>query len=190
MASPAIALDDVKQGLNAPNNREALRRFRQGIISETFPREAIQGLTVATLGTVFYSLIPLFKGEIATAGVAQVTTAGTSTTLVKHALFTKDGATQLAVTASDHATYNGGTGTFVTNFATPYTVTADDVYLFAHVEVGGTGATLARGQTSSTTAAIGSGLRPFGTAGTGQTDIPGTPLTLAANSLPFWFAIA
>ncbi len=149
----------------------------QGMIAETFPRQERSVSLVLVGGVVYYTGVALYAGQVITNITVGVTVKSTSATLAKVGLYSKTG-TRLALSSTQHVTWNANPGLYTVPFAAAatYTVPADDLYYVAVISVGGTPpslltATTSTGVLSITTAVIGSGV-PAYTAQTAQSDLP------------------
>jgi len=168
----------------------------RGLISETYPfggGGSSSNIPTAgtTNGTLVRSLLGLNNGDVITNLVCFMFTNGTSLTFVKMGLYDKTG-NFLKATAESSASFNSGTGVFVSLALTStYTATATDGYYVGFLQFGSgaTGATLARSiSTTGSGAALTGGVVLSGANAT-QTDISGN-LALTAGGTTYWFGVS
>ena len=171
---------------NSLRVRHRLRMAANGILDETFPQENTIGFSSPGLSTIVGGMVSLLNGEAVTGGVIAVGTLQTVTSCWL-ALYRTSDNTRLALTA-DTPTLVGTAGRRSAAFASVYTPTAEETAWLCLLMVGGTGASLARGNNGLASAfvGIGTGVGRY-IQQTSQSTMPAT-LTPAATSYPLWAA--
>lgn len=163
----------------------------QGIFAQTFDRVTRVVENTLVDQRVYYTAIQLLAGQTVTNLSVSIAQVSNSATLAKVALYKKDG-TQLAVSASVHATFNASTGIVTVAMGTPYVVPATDIYYAAILSVGGTpphvnGGNAYSTNTSFAIGAVGGAAAPVGIQSS-QTDMPspGVITSTGATSQAQW----
>jgi hypothetical protein len=169
-------------------DRDDARIAAQGLLAEAFPLATNVSSIAAVAGSAYGMLVGLLAGDIVTSVVCNMVSAGSGMTLVRFGLYSRAGV-RLAQTADVKASYNsGGANKFAHALSAPYTVPTTDGYYLAVIMVGGTPATLVRGNSGFATAAAPGGVAPWG-AQAAQSDLP-TNLVLAGSVPAIWVAAA
>lgn len=169
-------------------DRDQLGLTAQGLITETFPRQAVSsGATIMVDGTAYFMCVGLRAGDVVTKLAIALHVAGATMTLSKVGLYSKAGV-RLGISADQGAAWET-TGIKNVSLTTPYTVTADDGYYVAVVAKGGTLPRPASGNTNTIQAtAVGTGMAPHGNQ-TGQTDLPSSA-TITAGGIAYWVGVS
>jgi hypothetical protein len=170
-----------------PKSEDRILAEAEGLKGQNFDRQNTVATNIMVDGTAYYALLPFRAGDVVTNLHVAVNTAGATLDLSKMGLYDTSG-NRLAVTA-DLGTAFESTGAGARALTSAYTVTTTGgLYIAVIVSTnGGTMPTLIRGPNvaTGTTAAIGSGARPFGTE-TGQTDLDATATIGTTSALAFW----
>jgi hypothetical protein len=159
----------------------------QGIISETFSRNANGAGSILIDGYAYFVAIGLKAGDVVTNISVVVNTVGATVTLSKVGLYSTAG-TRLAVSADQGAAWES-TGMKTIAMGTPYTVLTDGAYYVAVVCKATTLPYLIRGATQTYSyLKVGTGIYPYGIQ-TGQTDLPASA-TIGGGGLGIWAGIS
>lgn len=175
----------------APKDRTQLALTARGLIAESYPVHAAANTAAAWGATGVNSslggvLVGLRAGDVITSLTAYCAATGSSTTLVKYALYDKTG-TFLRATADLSASV--AANTILTGALTStYTVPADDGYYLVGLAISSVTQPTFYRQASTTglSAVVGSGVRPCISA-SGLTDLSAN-VTPAASNTSWWMA--
>lgn len=187
--TPGASNPYVTQLDNSLRIRERIVRVAQGMKHETFPAGTFVGYTNPGTGVAVGGLIAGLTGETLTGVGFVVGTTGTPTSCWV-ALHRSSGGTYTRVALSADTPGAVGTGGLRTiAFATPYVPAADEALYISILQVGGTPATLARGNNSVANAYLGvaGGAARFYQQ-TGLSSFP-DPLVPAATGFPIYLFV-
>jgi hypothetical protein len=169
--------------------REAVRMRGQGYYAETLQKGSGNTQTVTTSGTTYCVGIGLLAGDVVTNISVLLNTVPVAPTLTKVGIFTKAG-TLLGASADASAAF-ATLGLRTTALTSPVTITADDYYYLAFLNVAGTGAALVRGGGGLNINTY-NGVSGSFSAGvqTSQSDLGSGAITLGAAPFYFWFGVS
>jgi len=177
----AVHYMDGTGAWSRPKSRYDVGLVAEGLITETYPRELINGSTIMIDGTAYFMKVTLLAGEVVANLAVVVATLGATVTLSKVGLYSKAGS-RLAVSA-DQGTAWQTTGIKNPAMISPYTVPTDDGYYVAVISKASTLPFVASAtKLAAASGAIGSGMGAYGVQ-TGQTDLP-TNATIIFSGSP------
>ena len=180
----------------AADSRKNTHCEGQGYYAETYPRGACSSSTIMVTQRAYYQSIGLARGDVVTNILAMCQTLGSgfSGINMKGAIYTKTGATLLAVTGDISAAY-GSVGPKASPLVLqsnnqPLIIPETDIYWLALLAIATTPPTLMRGATShQSTGGFGSGIGSSG-AWSGQSDLGSSAtITSDTNGIPFWMGV-
>lgn len=165
--------------------RRALLAESEGLLVQSFPRQAAGLSNLMIAGTVYFAALPLLAGDLITNVCVIVTVGGVAVALSKVGLYDKLG-NRLGL-STDQGTSWESTGAKEIPLITPYPVLSDDVYYAAAVSAAGTLPRLYTGAGTSGFGyvAFGGGTVPYA-AQTGQIDLPASAV-LGTGTICPWF---
>lgn len=168
-------------------NGERLLAHAQGFKWEApCTRSNCQSATTMTSGAQYYTLMPVYAGEVMSGLVVDVITGGSSLSLLKVGLVGTDG-TLLASSATAHASFTTS-GAKAVSFSSSYTPTADGaayaVLVCVHT---GTGPNIVRMQAPVVPNAYSSNALPSGRR-TGLSDIA-AQVPADGTGAAYWFGV-
>lgn len=160
----------------------------QGLVQWNYDSEAAVSTNTVVLGTIFMNKVYLAEGQVVNGLGTTVLTAGASLTYARAALYNSAG-TQVAL-STDQTTNWTSTGYKVNTLSTPYTVPTSGFYWVGLLTTGTTAPVCASSNGTQTTFnanTSGATLR-HGTAGTGQSALPGsiTMSSMVSTGASFW----
>ena len=159
-----------------------------GLVTETFPRAAAAGGTGEfDDGSVNYMSIGLAQGDVISAVVLIITTAGVGVTLSKCGLYSQAGV-RLGISADQAASWETPGAKIVPLTAAVNIARGGLYYVAAVAKASATLPGRLRLFDTSATLAIGAGPR-YAATETGQTDLPATA-TFGAGGAFIWFGLA
>lgn len=166
----------------------------QGLVSQNFDRQAAANQSIMIGGTAYVMMVSLKDGDTIGNVYVQGATAGSGTTLFKAGIYSADGATLYASSASQHTQFDSSGGAVKTiPLSASWTAPADGIYAVVIVATATTTMpTLQRGFTHAGVMRIGSAAPPYAVAGTALTDLPAAPVTFANSPgapISFWVGV-
>lgn len=170
----------------AASARHAVALTAQQIVSETFPRGAVQGAGAPTSGDVLVGMVGLLEGDAVSNVYVAVNVLASGLTLAKVGIWDLNG--NLLASSADISSSLTATGMKQLALSATFRATRQDGYYVGLVQVGTTPAQLMRGISNTfISSATGGGFRPVGIHA-GQTDLP-NPATFGNTGGFYWFGV-
>lgn len=163
----------------------------QGLVQWNYDSEAASSTNTLTLGTIFMGKVYLAAGQTVTGLGFTVLTAGATLTYARAALYNSAG-TQVAL-SNDQSTNWTSTGYKVNTLSAPYVVPTAGFYWVGFLTTGTTAPVCASSNGTQTTfnANVSGATLRHGTAGTGQTSLPGsiTMSSMVSTGASLWIGL-
>lgn len=184
---PRVTIDNWDDIID--DTPESIRLAAQGLVSQNYDRQLIDGSTILVDGTVYYMSVPLRAGMVVTDISLIVSSGGNGTSTSKVGLYTS--ALAKVAASDDQGSAWDTTGFYTIALADAYTVPTSGLYYVAILaKTATTMPTMYRASASNTFAMVAlTGKAKSWGSQTGQTDLP-TTATIGSAGIAYWVGLS